>query len=59
MKLIKSEEKYRLLFKNNPLPVWIVNKENHFFLDINNAAIKLYGYSKEEFLNLKATQVRP
>lgn len=57
--LIKSEEKYRLLFKNNPLPVWIVNKENHFFLDINNAAIKLYGYSKEEFLNLKATEVRP
>lgn len=57
--LKESEEKYRLLFKSNPLPVWIVNKENYYFLDVNDAALKLYKYTKEEFLSLKATQIRP
>ena len=57
--LKESEEKYRLLFKSNPLPVWIVDKETHSFLDVNDAALKLYEYTKEEILSLKATQIRP
>lgn len=57
--LQESEEKYKLLFFKNPLPLWIIDKETHCFLDVNEAAITLYGYSKNEFLKLKATQIRP
>ena len=42
---------------NNPFPVLIFNKENLKFLEINDAALKLYGYSKEEFLKLDLTDL--
>ncbi len=55
----KSEEQYRLLFASNPLPAWIFDMETLQFLEINKAAIQFYGYSKEEFLSMKITDIRP
>ncbi|MDX2250087.1 MAG: PAS domain S-box protein [Bacteroidia bacterium] len=52
--LKKSEEKYRLLFQNNPVPIVIFGVETHRFLEVNQAAIAKYGYSREEFLNMIA-----
>ena len=51
-KLAKSEEKYRLLFENNPNPMWIYDIETLKFLEVNNASVHHYGYSREEFLNM-------
>ena len=48
-KIKKSEEQYRLLFSNNPLPAWIFDKETLRFLEINKAALDFYGYTKNEF----------
>ncbi|MCG9970405.1 PAS domain S-box protein [Christiangramia crocea] len=48
-----SEEKYRSLFNVNPLPMWVLDREQLKFLSVNQAAIDLYGYTKEEFLNMK------
>ncbi|MBP6402599.1 MAG: PAS domain S-box protein [Bacteroidia bacterium] len=47
-----SERKYKLLFRNNPLPMWMVMWPTTKILDVNEAAIKRYGYTREEFLTM-------
>ncbi|QKG79960.1 ATP-binding protein [Tenuifilum thalassicum] len=58
-KLSESEKKYRLLFDENPTPMWIYDLETLRFLEVNNAAIEEYGYSKEEFLSMTLRDIRP
>ncbi|RPI73796.1 MAG: PAS domain S-box protein, partial [Ignavibacteriales bacterium] len=57
--LISSEARYRLLFKKNPLPMWVYNTETLEFLAVNFAAVRVYGYTKDEFLSMKITDIRP
>lgn len=57
MALSEQEESYRYLFDNNPLPMWLYDFDSKQFLSVNKSAIDHYGYSKEEFLNLKWTDV--
>ena len=54
-----SEERYRLLFKNNPHPMWVYDLETLEFIAINHAAIEHYGYSRDEFLNMTVADIRP
>jgi PAS domain S-box-containing protein len=54
-----SEKRYRTLFDVHPQPMWVVDANTLAFLAVNGAAVRLYGYSKEEFLNLTADQIRP
>ncbi|MDB5102868.1 MAG: hypothetical protein JWP91_557 [Fibrobacteres bacterium] len=48
-----SEERYRLLFLNNPQPMWLYDTGTLRLLDVNDAAVSKYGYSREEFLDLR------
>jgi len=49
--LIKtSEENYRYLFDNNPATIFIWDLDTFQILEVNEASVNLYGYSKEEFL---------
>lgn len=57
--LVLSEKKYKALFENSPMPMWMYSKPDYGFLAVNNAAIEHYGYSREEFLSMKSTQIRP
>ena len=57
--LEKAEQKFRLLFASNPEPMWVYDPRTLRFLEVNNAAIDKYGYSREEFLRLKVTDIRP
>jgi len=57
--LLESEKKYRLLFANNPQPMWIYDLETLAFLEVNRAAINHYGYSREEFLSMSLKDIRP
>ncbi|SFH19871.1 PAS domain-containing protein [Pedobacter insulae] len=45
-------------FEKSPLPKWIYDLETLQFLDVNQAAVDLYGYSKEEFLKMKLKDIR-
>ena len=54
-----SEERYRLLFHNNPLSMWVYDSQSLEFLDVNNAAVEKYGYSREEFFSMTIKDIRP
>ncbi|MEO6070992.1 MAG: PAS domain S-box protein [Chitinophagaceae bacterium] len=55
--LLKSEKQYRFLFKSNPLASWIYEVATWKFLEVNDAAIKFYGYAREEFLTMDRSQI--
>ncbi|BDI15634.1 hypothetical protein ANSO36C_14360 [Nostoc cf. commune SO-36] len=54
-----SQKSFNLLFSKNPNPMWVYNQNNLQFLDVNEAAVIHYGYSREEFLQMQITDIRP
>lgn len=56
--LEKSEEKYRILFANNPQPMMIYDEESLKYLEVNTAAIEHYGYSHKEFTEMTIHDIR-
>jgi PAS domain S-box-containing protein len=52
------EASFRLMFVNNPLPMWVYDRQTLQFLEVNHTAIVQYGYSREEFLALRITDIR-
>ncbi|MEW6406208.1 MAG: PAS domain S-box protein, partial [Chloroflexota bacterium] len=54
-----SEERYRLLFESNPMPMWVYNTGTLRFLAVNDAAIEHYGYTRDEFLQMTIEDIRP
>lgn len=57
--LEEKAENYKLLFEKNPMPMWIMSTASFDILDVNEAAISHYGYSREEFLKLNSKELRP
>jgi PAS domain S-box-containing protein len=55
----EAEERRRLLFDANPQPMWIFDVETLEFLAVNDATIRHYGYSRDEFLGMTIMDVRP
>lgn len=55
--LRESEEKYRKLFETELDAIMVFDGETKQFIDVNEAAIQLYGYDKEEFLRMKQTDI--
>ncbi|RYY96426.1 MAG: PAS domain-containing sensor histidine kinase [Chitinophagaceae bacterium] len=54
-----SEEKYKLLFYESPMPHWIFRKDDLRFVEVNDAAIGHYGYSRDEFLSMTVMDLKP
>jgi PAS domain S-box-containing protein len=57
--LREKEEHFRQLFATIPLPVWLYSESTHKFLEVNEAAVEHYGYSREEFLRMTLEDIRP
>lgn len=57
--LTESENRYSNLFQICPLPMWVFDSVNYRFLDVNQAAIQHYGYSRGEFLEMTIMDIRP
>ena len=53
-----SEEKYRLLFADNPQPMWVFDFHSLRFLAVNAAAVQRYGYTERQFLAMTITDIR-
>jgi PAS domain S-box-containing protein len=50
---------FRSLFENNPLPMWIYDVDTLEFLEVNDAAVHQYGFTRDEFLSMTVKDIRP
>lgn len=57
--IVESEANYRTMFANNPQPMWIYDLQSLNFLEVNDAAVHHYGYSRKEFLSMTIKNIRP
>jgi PAS domain S-box-containing protein len=57
--LESSERMHRTLFEENPQPMWLYDRETYAIFAVNEAAIAIYGYSREEFLTMSVMDVLP
>jgi diguanylate cyclase (GGDEF)-like protein/PAS domain S-box-containing protein len=57
--LKRREASFRLLFDNNPMPMWVFDAQTTGFLSVNDAAVQHYGYSRETFLRMKLHEIWP
>ncbi|NJM13083.1 MAG: PAS domain S-box protein [Synechococcaceae cyanobacterium SM1_2_3] len=57
--LRQRELQYRCLFEAHPLPMWVYDLETLRFLAVNDAAVQHYGFSRDEFLSMTITDIRP
>ena len=55
----QQDESFRLLFAANPLPMWLYDSESLQFLEVNDAAVGHYGYTRDEFLQKRVTDLGP
>jgi PAS domain S-box-containing protein len=58
-KITDSANQYELIFTSNPNPMWICDINSFQFLSVNQAAIDLYKYTKDEFLSMTLNDIRP
>ena len=56
--LEKTEMQYKDLFEKNPCVMWICDTVNFKFIEVNQAAIDKYGYSREEFMKMSLKDVK-
>jgi diguanylate cyclase (GGDEF)-like protein/PAS domain S-box-containing protein len=57
--LRKSQEDFRMLFTRHPHPMWVYDVRTLQFIEVNEAALSHYGYTRQEFLSMTIDQIRP
>jgi PAS domain S-box-containing protein len=55
----RSDARYQPLFALSPQPAWVYESETLRFLEVNEAAVRSYGWSREEFLGMTLRDIRP
>jgi PAS domain S-box-containing protein len=55
----ESERNYRMLFEGHPQPMWIYDVNTLEFLQVNDAAVEHYGFTREQFLMMTIADIRP
>ncbi|MBV8159901.1 MAG: diguanylate cyclase, partial [Acidimicrobiia bacterium] len=55
----QGEATFRMLFADNPQPMWVYDTETLAFLEVNEAAVAHYGYPRERFLAMTIADIRP
>ena len=57
--LAERNRAFRLIFEDNPLPICIYEEATLRFLEVNAAAVRVFGWSRDEFLGLTIADLRP
>ena len=57
--LKEQEASFRLLFDSNPTPMYVVHRETLAIHAVNDAALTLYGFSRDRFLAMTMLDTRP
>ena len=55
----EANQRYGMLFESNPQPMWVFEVDTLAFLEVNEAATRHYGYSREEFLSMSIMDILP
>jgi diguanylate cyclase (GGDEF)-like protein/PAS domain S-box-containing protein len=55
----RSHEDFAMLFARHPHPMWVWDLETRRFVEVNEAALAQYGYTRDEFLSMTIDQIRP
>ena len=55
--LAEAEASFRLLFEENPLPMWVVDAKTRRLIAVNGAMCRHYGYSRQDLLALSEHQL--
>jgi PAS domain S-box-containing protein len=58
-RLLVSERQYRLLFETNPNPMWVYDQDTLEIVAANEASLRQYGYTLDEFLRLTIRDIAP
>lgn len=56
-KMRQAADNNRIFFLQSPVPKWIYDSKTLRFIDVNNAAISLYGYSRDELLSMSLVDI--
>jgi len=57
--LRQSQETYKLLFENNPIPMYIREKDSYKIIKVNNSSVQHFGYSTEDFIGMTIFDLHP
>jgi len=57
--LDESRRRYLEFFAQNPVPCWVYDAETLRFVDVNEVALRHYGYTRSQFLELTVPDIRP
>ncbi|MFN2315062.1 MAG: PAS domain S-box protein [Gemmatimonadales bacterium] len=55
----ESLRAFRALIGSAPIPMWVYDRETLRFIEVNEVAVRLYGWSREEFLAKTIREIRP
>lgn len=58
-RLHRHDQRYSSIFQTNPVPMWIYDLDTLTILQVNKAAERQYGYSRQEFLGMTIKELRP
>ncbi|HEY2404447.1 MAG TPA: PAS domain S-box protein [Polyangiaceae bacterium] len=54
-----AQERYRMIFENNPQPMFVFDPQTLEFLELNDAAVRQYGYERAELSSMTLTDLWP
>jgi PAS domain S-box-containing protein len=57
--LAERRDQCRAVIEHNPYPTWVYSPESLRFLEVNDVALRLYGWTRDEFLAMTIADIRP
>jgi PAS domain S-box-containing protein len=57
--IVPETEILGIPFAESHYPMWVYDRETRKFLEVNDAAIAAYGFSRKEFLKMTLIDIRP
>ena len=56
---LRHEASFRMLFEDNPLAMVVVERDSLAFIEVNDAAVAQYGWTREELLGRTLVELDP